>query len=242
MPRNTRCFEPGAAYHVTQRGVDRERVFFLKGDRTSYLTLASSLLALAEVRVLAWCLMNNHVHWIVVPERPDSLPQFFRHLQGRYAQGVNARRGRVGHLWQNRYFACVLDQAHLWTAIRYVELNPVRAGMVFNPTDYEWSSAIWHTQGPEKERPALLDWEFWNRHGGAASWGEMLGQEDGERRVSALRASTHCGKPFGSEEFVRQYGEKFGRHWEKMRRPRKLAESETGPGPSGTTSRFFISA
>jgi putative transposase len=67
----------GTAYHVTQRGVDRQRVFFQKGDRLSYLTLASSLRQFAEVRVLAWCLMSNHVHWIVVPQRADSLPKFF---------------------------------------------------------------------------------------------------------------------------------------------------------------------
>lgn len=242
MPRSTRCFQPGAAYHVTQRGVDRQRVFFQRSDRTSYLSLAGSLLRLADVRILAWCLMTNHVHWIVVPEREGSLPQFFRHLQGRYAQGVNARRGRVGHLWQNRYFACVLDRAHLWTAIRYVEWNPVRAKMVENPTDYRWSSAGLHVRGPEAERPALLDWQFWREQGGATAWSEMLRVEDGDRRVAELRSSTYCGKPFGSEEFVREQEERFGRVWRTPGRPKKTPQLETGPDPCGTVSQFSIGA
>lgn len=242
MPRSTRCFEPGLAYHVTQRGVDRQRVFFQKGDRTSYLTLASSLLPLAQVRVLAWCLMTNHVHWIVVPEREDSLPQFFRHLQGRYAQAINARRGRVGHLWQNRYFACALDQSHLWTAIRYVEWNPVRAGMTVNPVDYPWSSASLHLLSPERESPALLDWNFWREQGGAAAWSEMLCVADSARRAAELRASTYCGKPFGSDEFVQRQEEIFGRVWRTAGRPRKPVKTETGPDPYGTISDFCISA
>jgi putative transposase len=153
--------------------------------------------------------------------REDSLPQFFRHLQGRYAQGVNARRGRVGHLWQNRYFGCVLDRAHLWTAIRYVERNPVRAGMIANATDYRWSSAALHIQGPASERSPLLDWDFWRDQGAAEMSSEMLREKDGERRVSDLRASTYSGRPFGSEEFVQQQQERFGRLWRPVGRPKK---------------------
>jgi putative transposase len=186
--------------------------------------------------------MTNHVHWIVVPEREDSLPRLFRHLQGRYAQAVNARRGRVGHLWQNRYFACALDQSHLWTAIRYVEWNPVRAGITVNPVDYAWSSASLHLLSPERERPPLLDWDFWREQGGAAAWGEMLGVDDSAGRTAELRAATYCGKPFGSDEFVRGQEETFGRVWRTPGRPRKLVKKETGPVQCGRISEFSVSA
>jgi putative transposase len=241
MARNSRCFEAGTPYHVTERGVDRDRVFFQVGDRVSYLTLASSLRQMTQVRVLAWCLMSNHVHWVVAPERVDSLPQFFRHLQGRYAQAVNARRGRVGHLWQNRYFACALDRTRLWTAIRYVELNPVRAGMVSNPLDYRWSSAALHANGPSPEKPQLLDWEFWREHGGATAWREMLGVGDDALTVGNLRASTYAGKPFGSEQFVEKQEKLFGRHWRNVGRPKKDPQSEIVPLQTDTDS-FFVSS
>lgn len=103
MPRKSRCIEPEVAHHVTQRGVDRQDVFFSSGDRSTYLKLIEDNQASCGVRVLAWCLMSNHVHWVVVPEREDSLSILFRRVHGRYAQYLNARRGRTGHLWQNRF-------------------------------------------------------------------------------------------------------------------------------------------
>ena len=92
MPRNARCVEPGLAYHVTQRGSNRQRVFFSASDYRMYLSLLREQIAYAEVRVLAYCLMTNHVHLVVVPERADSLAVLFRRVHGRYAQyGGRAR-------------------------------------------------------------------------------------------------------------------------------------------------------
>ena len=76
---------------------------------------------------MAWCLMTNHVHFVVVPEREDSLAVMFRRVHGRYAQYLNARRGRTGHLWQNRFFGCPVAGARETSLLRYVEWNPVRA-------------------------------------------------------------------------------------------------------------------
>ena len=104
MPRNARCIIPEMAYHVTQRGTNHQRVFFSASDRAAYLRLLQQNLGPAETRVLAWCLMNNHVHLVLVPGREDSLEILLRRLHGRYAQMVNARRLRSGHLWQNRFF------------------------------------------------------------------------------------------------------------------------------------------
>ncbi len=136
MPRRGRCVLPEMACHVTQRGVDRRETFSVAEDRETYLRLLQSNLRDADVRVLAWCLMCNHVHLVAVPAREDSLSVLFRRVHGRYAQYYNARWGRTGHLWQNRYFSCVLGASHLWAALAYVERNPVRAEMVGEASEY----------------------------------------------------------------------------------------------------------
>ena len=100
MPRNARVVAPGLPYHITQRGTNRERVFFTAGDRVLYLQLIRENMEQAGVQVLAYCLMTNHVHFVVVPEREDSLSVLFGRANGRYAQAVNIRKGRCGHLWQ----------------------------------------------------------------------------------------------------------------------------------------------
>src|SRR5258708_17467149 len=106
-----------------------------------YLSLLREQVEDAGVRVLAYCLMTNHVHLVVVPERPDSLAVLFRRVHGRYSQYLNTRRRRTGHLWQQRYFSCALSGSHLWTALRYVEQNPCRALMVGAAEQYQWSNA-----------------------------------------------------------------------------------------------------
>lgn len=114
MPRNARCVVPGVACHITQRGVDRGNVFFSASDRIYYLQLLKNELVDGGLRVLSYCLMTNHVHFVVVPERADSLAVAFQRTHGRYAQYLNVRRNRTGHLWQNRFFSNLLGKSHLW--------------------------------------------------------------------------------------------------------------------------------
>ena len=95
--------------------------------------------------------MTNPVHLVVVPEREDSLAVLFRRVHGRYAQYLNARRQRSGHLWQNRFFSCPLSSRHLSTALRYVERNPLRAGLASQPGEYEWSSTRAHPMGQDPQ-------------------------------------------------------------------------------------------
>jgi putative transposase len=98
MPRNARSLVPGVPYHVTQRGTGRQKVFFSIQDRKVYLDLLRQNLADAGVRLLAYCLMTNHIHAVVTPERGDSLAVLFRRVHGRYAQYLNARMRCSGHL------------------------------------------------------------------------------------------------------------------------------------------------
>jgi putative transposase len=213
---------PGIPYHVTQRGTDGQRVFFLNSDREMYLRLLSRNLAPARARVLAYTLMTNHVHAIVIPDRADSLALLFRRVHGRYAQYINTRRGRSGHLWQGRFYSCPLDGAHLGTALRYVEENPVRAGMAERPWDYRWSSAAAHL-GLRADQHHVIDMAYWDRSGGVATWKEMFGAGGEEEEMERLRRCTYAGRPFGSEDFVARIEEQFGRLW--RREAEKLAKS-----------------
>jgi putative transposase len=229
MPRHSRCVRVEIAHHVTQRGSNQQDVFYSQQDRDVYLDLVRRHKTEAGVRVLAWCLMTNHVHWVVVPERPESLAVLFRRVHGRYAQYLNARRDRSGHLWQNRYFSCALQPRHEWTALRYVEWNPLRAGLVECPEAYRWSSAAAHFHGPDSEAKPLLDWTYWQELGGVEGWRRLLGEVEDVRDVHRLRRATSAGAPLGSDAFVEDMEREFRRNWRHEGRPRKSrVESETG--------------
>ncbi len=201
-------------YHITQRGTNRERVFFMAGDRALYLRLIRESQEEAGVRVLAYCLMTNHVHFVVIPQREDSLALLFGRANGRYAQAVNIRKGRSGHLWQARYHSCVMSESHFWIGLRYVEANPCRAGLVREPAEYPWSSAAAHLLGtPDRSR--MLDLEFWEQAGGAATWAEMHAVEGRQEQLVALRKCTYAGRPFGDEAFVAAMEGRFQRKWRR---------------------------
>jgi putative transposase len=122
-------------------------------------------------------------------------------VHGRYAQYFNVRRRRCGHLWQNRFNSCPLGPAHLWTALRYVELNPQRAGLVRWAEEYEWSSAKAHlSEG--RDRFKILDLEFWRNEGGTENWRRLIGDPVDEVEISALRRATYAGRPFGDRDFI----------------------------------------
>jgi putative transposase len=213
---------------VTQRGVDRRETFSTDQDRHTYLRLLRENLGDAQVSLLAWCLMTNHVHLVTVPAREDSLSILLRRVHGRYAQYYNACRGRSGHLWQNRYFGCMLGPGHLWAALAYVEQNPVRAGLVRQAADYPWSSVRAHLSG--KDEQDILDLEWWRREAGM-NWGEVLNAEQPESCL-ALRACTYAGRPFGPEGFLSELGERFGRKWARGRPRKKPVAAPAAPDPS----------
>ncbi|HWE50351.1 MAG TPA: transposase [Bryobacteraceae bacterium] len=214
MPRNPRCVQPGLAYHVTQRGTNHAKVFFKPSDHRLYLSLLHENLADSQVRILAYCLMTNHVHLVAVPDREDSLAVLLRRAHGRYAQYLNTRRGRSGHLWQARYYSCPLSPRHQWSAIRYVEQNPCRALMSGAPEQYPWSSAASHLTG-ESDASGLLDLTFWRETGGVQAWREMHGETDSPGRLTLLRRCTYSGRPFGEAPFIEGLENQFGRVWRR---------------------------
>ncbi len=146
MPRAARFVLSGVPHHITQRGNRRCQVFFSDADRRTYLAWLQSDAKHHGLEVLAYCLMTNHVHLVAVPAGPHSMERALRHLHMRYAQRINRMKDWKGHVWQGRYFSAALDESYFWAAIRYVEQNPVRAGLVSRAEDYPWSSARAHSE------------------------------------------------------------------------------------------------
>jgi putative transposase len=165
MPRPARLVVPDQPHHVTQRGNRRQRTFFRDEDYALYVSLLRHACAKTDSKVWAWCLMPNHVHLILVPSCGDGLASALGPLHRRYSVEVNQREGWSGHLWQSRFASFPLDEAHLHACLRYVELNPVRAGLVERPEDWPWSSARGHLglasdrlTDPAPARARVEDW------------------------------------------------------------------------------------
>jgi putative transposase len=206
----------GWPFHLTHRGNQRRAVFRSDGDRRLYLRLLARYASKFDMRVWAYCLMPNHVHLIAVGAGRDSIPKAIGNTHRAYSRCLNITQDVTGHLWANRFYSTALDEPHLWAAVRYVELNPVRAGMVAHATDYPWSSARAHANGkgdrlldPERPFPGPVgDWSGWLATG--------LEQETAER----LRNNTSTGRPTGGDDFIRDLEARLGRPLEKKARVR----------------------
>ena len=207
MARRPRIVVPGVPHHVTQRGNNRQAVFFSEKDRIHYIQMLRDHSRRYDLRILGWCLMTNHVHLIAIPGTAESLARTLGKAHSQYSMEQNRNRGRVGHLWQNRFFSCPLDGAHLLAAMRYVDLNPVRAGIAPEACHWRWSSARAHTS-PQRQ-DLLLDWPWfdWMKEARLGEWSYEdwkigLGTEIGDEELDRMRRSTKLGEPLGSEEFV----------------------------------------
>jgi putative transposase len=196
MARLARVVLPGYQHHVTQRGNRKQQTFFNHQDYRYYLHEMAKWCCHHQVEVWAYCLMPNHIHVVAVPSSEDSLARAVGETHRRYALKVNQRQGWRGHLWQERFASFVMDQTHLLAAVRYVELNPVRAGLVDRPEDYLWSSACAHLMG---ENDALVNVKPMLEIVG--SWKKFL-QVDAEESYKHLRKHEKTGRPLGSESFV----------------------------------------
>ena len=159
MPRIRRVVEVGVPHHITQRGNNRQNIFLSEVDYQVYLRLLRNECRRYGMRLLGYCLMTNHIHLVAIPDQPDSLACAIGRAHVNYTQLVNRRHRRAGHLWQSRYYSCPLGRQHLRLALAYVDLNPLRAGLVERAVDYKWSSASAHvTAGDSQE---MLDIELW---------------------------------------------------------------------------------
>jgi len=209
VSRVARIVVPGVPHHITQRGNNRQPVFSTDRDRLDYLSILSGQSRKHSLDVLAYCLMDNHVHLVAVPGRPDSLARAVGMTHLVYARSFNERNDRSGHLWQGRFFSCPLDPARTLLAIRYVEHNPVRAGIVGSAGRYSWSSAGAHLDGHDAH--AVLALNQWLELTEGIRWSEFLSENGDARGLAEMRSSTLIGRPWGSPGFTDKVERALGR-------------------------------
>jgi putative transposase len=200
MARFPRVVVVDVPHHVTQRGNARQIILATHADRLIYMALLREYAQLYRLSLLGYCLMSNHVHLIAVPHTETALAESLKQAHGRYAAYWNGQQSSTGHVWQGRFYSCPLDEGHLWEGLRYVELNPVRAGMVEEPQLWAWSSAAAHC-GFASPDP-ILEMRHWTNRWTVAEWRCFLAGSASRAELGALRRFTHTGRPLGTDEFV----------------------------------------
>ena len=189
--------------------------FFEDADYETYLSLVRERCAQAGVEIWAYCLMPNHVHLVAVPEHEQSLARGIGEAHRRYTRHINFRYGWKGYLWQGRFASFPMDEDYLLAAVRYIELNPVRAGLVDRPWDYRWSSARAHLSGRDNElvkaKPMLER---------VSDWRELLASGD-QKMFDDIRKHERTGRPLGSEGFIERLTALTGRDLTRKKPGRK---------------------
>src|SRR3954464_11749183 len=206
MARLSRTVVPGLAHHVTQRGNRRQHTFFGSADYLLYIALLAECCDRFGVEIWAYCLMPNHVHLVAIPDSADALRRAIGETHRRYTLHVNRREGWAGYLWQGRFASFPMDDRYTLAAARYVELNPVRAGLVSRADEYRWSSARPHLLGRDDKlvvvAPLLSRMPDWSTFVASAARPEL----DDE-----LRRHGNTGRPLGNDEFVSDVERRLGR-------------------------------
>lgn len=206
MPRTARALTGGVCCHVLNRGNGRAMVFHNEADYGALAALIPRACERVAMRVIAWCLMPNHFHLVVWPHEDGDLARWMQWLMTSQVRRHHRRHDTSGHIWQGR-FKCFPAQsdAHLWRVVRYVERNPLRAGLVARAEDWPWSSLGWE----RKDGPGV---DF--LHSGPCirppDWLQVVNAPETERELAALRRSVRRGTPFGNESWTRRTVRRLG--------------------------------
>ena len=215
MARLGRYFLPGQPLHVIQRGNNRQAIFFDAADYRRYRDWLGAAASQYGCAIHAYVLMTNHVHLLVTPEDAESLPRLMQSLGRRYVRYMNATYRRTGTLWEGRYRAAPIDsETYFLACCRYIELNPVRAGMSAHPRDYRWSSYKAHASGAADA--LLTDHPLYRALGKSmaerqAAYRALFRAALDEAFLKALRTATQGGWALGGERFQRQIAKAAGR-------------------------------
>lgn len=207
---------PNIPHHIIQRGNRSQQTFFNNTDKIFYLNLLRKNAEASGIQIWAYCLMDNHVHLIAVPGKKDSLAKGIGDTHKYYTHMVNLRENWRGYLWQGRFSSFPLDEKYLYAAIRYVERNPVRAGIVKRAEDYEFSSAKAHVY---KKRDILLSDSFIIEKIG--DWRSFLAENDNEDNIKLFRKHSRVGRPLGHRQFIEKLEHLTGRMLTPMKPGRK---------------------
>ncbi len=204
-------------HHITQRGNRRQRTFFDDEDYAAYIELMAEWCVEEGVEIWAYCLMPNHVHLIAVPDSQQALSRAIGEAHRRYTRRINFRKKWRGYLWQGRFASFVMDKPHLLAAARYIERNPVRAGLVRTPRHWRHSSARAHLAGEDDDLVTVAPLLAM-----ASDWRGLLRSALPEQELEQLRRHERTGRPLGGGRFLTRLEKKLGR----VLKPRKR-----GPKP-----------
>lgn len=223
MTRIARIIIPDIPHHVTQRGNRRQRTFFSTDDYQAYLKFLEASAQSFDFDVWSYCLMPNHVHLLAVPRSVESLRDGIGNCHLSYTRRVNRIQGWTGHLWQGRFFSHPVEPARAAIIARYIELNPVRAGLCAHPCDYPWSSAA---------ESCRNDAARFTRHSPlikqVSNWEEFLCQGDiCKDELKQIRRFSNTGRPFGDSSFIKDLERQTGRKLEVDRPGRKPMKGES---------------
>lgn len=229
MPRRARVYIPGLPYHVVQRGNNREACFIEPENYQFYLELWQELSIRYGVAVHAYCLMTNHIHFLVTPSTKTALSNTMKVVGSRYAQYINKTYRRTGTLWEGRHRASLVQaECYLFTTMRYIEMNPVRANMVSRPEEYRWSSYGVNAWGDESWLSAH---DQYMRLGQSEddrcyAYRELFRYALSEEDLHFIRKAAHYCQPVGDDRFRADIEQKYGIKLGEMKRgrPKKLNE------------------
>lgn len=181
-----------------------------------YIRLIAEAKEKAGADIWSYCLMPNHVHFVVVPERTASLRALFGNVHREYARRINKRERWQGHLWQERFHSFVMDEKYLLATVRYTELNPVRAGLCTSAGKWPWSSARAHLEGVNDD---LVSVEPMLRR--VTTWSRYLEEPACESTLDEIRKHAWTGRPIGSDAFMDEMENSVGRCLRKAKPGRK---------------------
>jgi len=218
MPRISRVVIPEIPHHIIQRGNRSQKSFFSETDKALYLLLLKRHGEKAGLSFLAYCLMENHVHLIIIPGTKKGLAKGLGEAHRKYTTIINIREDWRGYLWQGRFSSFPLDEAHFYRAVRYVERNPVRAGIVGQAEDYPWSSARAHVLN--ESDPLLSDIRPFLP---INDWLSYLRDPDDDPFLDRIRSCSRTGRPLGEEGFLIKLEKMIGRRL----RPRDYSAKDT---------------
>ncbi|HEY3308237.1 MAG TPA: transposase [Desulfuromonadaceae bacterium] len=199
MPRIARAVAIGYPHHITQRGNNRSDVFFDDDDRKFYCDTLIRYSRKYSLEIWSYCLMTNHIHLLAVPRKGESLSRGIGVTNLLYTQYLNRKLGNSGRVWQNRFFSCAVESdIYLWSVVRYIVRNPVKAGLVPAAELYRWSSASAHVCGAFD--PIISD-TAWLAAEQRDQFGDFL-TTPSEEEESLIRKKTTTGRPLGTDLFV----------------------------------------
>ena len=204
MARQKRYVRDGEPVHATARGSNRTRIFRHGFDKRKYIKRFAAVAEQEGVEIHGYCILDNHVHWLLVPTRKQGIARVFLRVHTWWAQYFNKQCNRAGHLFQSRFYSCLLDSKHYFAAMRYIDLNARTANIVKDPADYEFSSARTHLTG-KPDTFLILMMENWRHRfsNDPRHYREFLKEtprEEAERLEKALRN----GFPIGTDEWITQ--------------------------------------